>query len=210
MSANRVTKPRQRDLKKERQSQSDWISRFGTGDVMPCTPCFKARVPCKMSERSRRCARCHKNGKPCDGVLVGSSLERTTQAIDKTDEEIDRTEERLAEAQQKAIEAHREATEVLARLTRLRRQRRFLRDRGDQLLERGAQELDEIDKVNADLPGFGLGDVVHLESTAVDNAHDVGAFGVFDWNAVTLDGVTVSEVPLNSLSTPLGSVRQVL
>ena len=143
-----------------------------------------------MSDRSSRCARCHKNGKPCDGVLIAGSLERTSKSIQRTEDQIDEAEELLAAAQQKALEAHREATEALARLTRLRKHRRFLRDRGNDLLGRGVAELDDLARVTSDLPEFSLDDVLALESCASANAREVGAFGVIDCTAFDFAAAT--------------------
>lgn len=151
---------------------------------MPCTPCFRRKTPCRMAENSSRCAECVRVGRPCDGVLVGSSLERTHAALEKVEVQVDEAEDQLARAQQKALEAHREASEALARLTRLRQQKRFLRDRGNDLFARGMEGLDELDQINSDLPDFGEVDRGVLESEAVENAQSIGCFDVVDWNAV--------------------------
>ncbi|KAL0938241.1 uncharacterized protein CTRU02_207972 [Colletotrichum truncatum] len=40
---------------------------------MPCTRCFRAKVPCRFGEKSTRCRTCIEAKKPCDGVLVAST-----------------------------------------------------------------------------------------------------------------------------------------
>ncbi|KAF6796443.1 hypothetical protein CMUS01_15856 [Colletotrichum musicola] len=36
---------------------------------MPCTRCFRAKVPCRFGEKSTRCRTCIVAKKSCDGVL---------------------------------------------------------------------------------------------------------------------------------------------
>ncbi len=147
-----------------------------------------------MAENSSRCSECVRVGRPCDGVLVGGSLDRTHAALDRVEAQVDEAEDQLARAQQKALEAHQEAAEALARLNRLRQQKRFLRDRGNELFARGMEGLDELDQINADLPSLGEPEMQVLESEAVENAHSVGCFDVVNWEAV-FSGSGATPVP---------------
>ena len=183
--SGRVTKTRQRDTTAERKTLLSHIDKFGSFDTMPCIPCFRRKVPCRMAENSSRCLECVRVSRACDGVLVGGSLERTHAALERIEAQADEAEDQLASAQQKALEAHREAAEALARLTRLRQQKRYLRDRGNDLFARGMEGLDELDQINSDLNSFGEFDVQVLESESVENVQSVGGFGVVDWNAIS-------------------------
>lgn len=42
---------------------------------MPCTRCYRLKLPCVISEASSRCGSCVKAKKSCDGVLVASTRE---------------------------------------------------------------------------------------------------------------------------------------
>ncbi len=205
MPANRASK-NSRDSKSARDCLAHRIDLRGSDsldDIMPCTPCFRLKTRCVMSEGSPRCSACVRRARPCDGVFVGASLTRATSVLSKIERQEDDAEEALALAQEKALKAHREATEALARLTRLRKQKRLLRAREKELFDRGMQELDEEDgiaEVNADLPDFSSIDVAHLESEAVGNALSVGAMDAIDWSVV------LTEVPVEGTSSGRSSL----
>ena len=71
--SNRVQKKKPRDTTQERKVLAEKTELDGVED-MPCSRCWntKPRPRCVVAEGSRRCARCVRLGKSCDGTSVAS------------------------------------------------------------------------------------------------------------------------------------------
>ncbi|KAL0941695.1 uncharacterized protein CTRU02_204458 [Colletotrichum truncatum] len=59
---------------RERAALIEYVESRSIASDMPCTRCFRAKVPCRFGEKSTRCRTCIEAKKPCDGVLVASTL----------------------------------------------------------------------------------------------------------------------------------------
>lgn len=58
---------------RERAALIEYVESRSIDSDMPCTRCFRAKVPCRFGEKSTRCRTCIAAKKPCDGVLVAST-----------------------------------------------------------------------------------------------------------------------------------------
>ncbi|KAL0939832.1 uncharacterized protein CTRU02_206442 [Colletotrichum truncatum] len=110
---------------RERAALIEYVESRSIASDMPCTRCFRAKVPCRFSEKSTRCRTCIEAKKPCDGVLVAS-----------THQEFARLQVQMADA--------------AGRLKRIRTVRKMVRERQTEVFKRGIQEVDREDGVLAD------------------------------------------------------------
>ncbi|KAL6790273.1 hypothetical protein GGI42DRAFT_337088 [Trichoderma sp. SZMC 28013] len=91
---------------------------------MPCTCCYRAKLPCVMSGASSRCGNCVTARKSCDGVLVSSSLERVLaqrRALERQEED---TGDQVESLNAQMIELQAQLAEALGRLSRIRKTRK--------------------------------------------------------------------------------------
>nr|XP_036575570.1 uncharacterized protein CTRU02_14489 [Colletotrichum truncatum]XP_036588020.1 uncharacterized protein CTRU02_02032 [Colletotrichum truncatum]KAF6782159.1 hypothetical protein CTRU02_14489 [Colletotrichum truncatum]KAF6799161.1 hypothetical protein CTRU02_02032 [Colletotrichum truncatum] len=110
---------------------------------MPCTRCFRAKVPCRFGEKSTRCRTCIEAKKPCDGVLVASTRKEWDEKEEKAGEELFALHQEFARLQVQMADA-------AGRLKRIRTVRKMVRERQTEVFERGMQEVDREDGVLAD------------------------------------------------------------
>lgn len=113
-----------------------------------------------MSPDAKRCDRCLRDKKACDGVAVASSLSRVLQIQRKLEGEEDQAEEDVIALQQGMVplqeemnRLQRDLGEALLRLQRIRRMKRNVRSHGQELAERGMVEIDREDGLLPALDG---------------------------------------------------------
>ncbi|KAH0526272.1 hypothetical protein TsFJ059_009618 [Trichoderma semiorbis] len=136
---------------------------------MPCTRCYRAKLPCIMSGASSRCGNCVKARKSCDGVLVASSLERVLaqrQALERQEEE---TGEQVESLNAQMLELQTQLAEALSRLSRIRKTRKKAEERGEELFRRGMEEEDAE---------------VAAEQSAVHDLQQLGVPNDVDWSSL--------------------------
>nr|XP_036576258.1 uncharacterized protein CTRU02_13793 [Colletotrichum truncatum]KAF6782967.1 hypothetical protein CTRU02_13793 [Colletotrichum truncatum] len=134
---------------------------------MPCTRCFRAKVPCRFGEKSTRCRTCIEAKKPCDGVLVASTLQKLNSQQKEWDEKEEKAGEELFALHQEFARLQVQIADAAGRLKRIRTVRKMVRERQTEVFERGMQEVDNDEVLPAldaherfvvsDLQAVGLG-----------------------------------------------------
>ncbi|PTB34720.1 hypothetical protein M441DRAFT_63226, partial [Trichoderma asperellum CBS 433.97] len=152
---------------RERNLLASFILSHGSDSDMPCTYCFRKKIPCRMVEDSSRCYECVKRGRSCDGVLVASSLMRVLDQQKKLEAEEEAAGEALESLQSQLSELQVKLSEAVSRLARIRRTKSKMKERGSELVRRGMQELDEEDGVVNDLQHMGVPNDVDWSSLGV-------------------------------------------
>ena len=73
--SGRVSKSVSHRKSAERFSLAAYVADFGI-DVMPCSRCYKRKIPCRMSDgRSSRCVACIQAKVSCSGTSVANPRE---------------------------------------------------------------------------------------------------------------------------------------
>ncbi|KAI0388177.1 hypothetical protein F5Y17DRAFT_453887 [Xylariaceae sp. FL0594] len=178
---------------------------------MPCTYCFRNNLSssCRISDKSSRCLACIRRGRPCDGVLVASSLSRILDQQQKLEVEEEEASESLLSLHEQLTQLQSQLALAAGRLSRIRKIRAKVKERGDELFQRGMVELDREDGIlpalsshkshlATDLRDMGVPNDVHWTALGLgDDFAEVGPLfpsgsGVVDQDAV---GGTVQSPP---------------
>nr|XP_036586921.1 uncharacterized protein CTRU02_03509 [Colletotrichum truncatum]KAF6797478.1 hypothetical protein CTRU02_03509 [Colletotrichum truncatum] len=110
---------------------------------MPCTRCFRAKVPCRFSKKSTRCKTYIEAKKPCNGVLVASTRKEWDEKEEKAGKELFALHQEFARLQVQMADA-------AGRLKRIRTVRKMVRERQTEVFKHSMQEVDREDSVLAD------------------------------------------------------------
>ncbi|KAH9234144.1 hypothetical protein K456DRAFT_52484 [Colletotrichum gloeosporioides 23] len=145
---------------------------------MPYTRCFRAKVPCRFSEKSSRCHTCIEAKKPCDGVLVASTLQKLNKQQKEWDEKEEKAGEELLALHQEFTRLQTQIAEAASRLSRIRKTRKLVRERQTKAFKRGMQEIDEEDGVLPALDAHERWVVNNLQFQGVENNPDWTGFGI--------------------------------
>lgn len=178
--SHRVSKP-----KAKKSLERDSLSRFfelnSRPAEMPCTYCFKRKLRCKMvEEKSNRCQECVRRGRPCDGVLVASSLTRLLDQQKRLEVEEDKAGEALLGLHAQMERLQSQMSDAVARLARIRKIKKRVKDRSAAEFERGMQELDKEDDVLPALESHEQWVVHDLQELGIPNEVDWSSLGLGD------------------------------
>ncbi|CCF44766.1 hypothetical protein CH063_03421 [Colletotrichum higginsianum] len=160
-----------------RSACDDVFDRFGSSDTMPCTRCFRAKRPCRIAEGSKVCQGCKNLKRPCDGVVVASSLRRLSDQRQEWEEKEEQASDALLGLHEKLARVQAEVAEAAGRLARIRTIRKKVKERHLETFSRGLQELEDDELLSA-LDAHEQGVVGDLQSIGVPNEVDWPSFGI--------------------------------
>lgn len=166
----------------ERSQLSELISLQGSPADMPCTYCFKKGLgpKCQMLEGASRCQECVRRARPCDGVLVASSLGKLLAQRKKLDTEEEEANEALVALHTQMVELQSQLSAAVGRLSRIRKIRDRVKDKSSELFRRGMMELDKEDGILSALDSHEHYVVDDIQSLGVPNSIDWSALGLGD------------------------------
>ncbi|KAK0367473.1 hypothetical protein CLIM01_15170 [Colletotrichum limetticola] len=193
---------------KLRSACDDVFNRFGSNDVMPCTRCFRAKRACRMVEGSKTCQDCKNLKRPCDGLVVASSLKRLSDQRQDLEQKEEEASDALLDLHAELARIQSEIAEAAGRLARIRTIRKKVKERHVETFARGMQELEEEDRVLPALDAHERWVVSDLQAAGVSNDVDWTSFGIGDEFASLGPLVSDADVPgrRDSPAGVLGSV----
>jgi hypothetical protein len=183
-------------------SSANFIEKNGF-EVLACSRCDPKGLVCIMMEGGKKCSKCARDGKRCDGsgvplhsrrrssepsvglgcfADVSFLVDRILREQRRLEAEEDSTTDDLLQTQRDLDFLQKKLNERLARLSRLRRQKRMLISKGTKMVQENLANMDavdESDRVEAER--------LTAESQVVADVHAMGAVDVIDWSAVGLD-----------------------
>ncbi|EXF84887.1 hypothetical protein CFIO01_13752 [Colletotrichum fioriniae PJ7] len=163
-----------------RSACDDVFDRFGSNDVMPCTRCFRAKRTCRMAEGANTCQGCKNLKRPCDGLVVASSLRRLSDQRQEWEAKEEQASDALLGLHEKLAQIQSEVAEAAGRLARIRAIRRKVKERHVETFARGMQELEGEDDVLPALDAHERWVVNDLQAAGVSNEADWASFGIGD------------------------------
>ncbi|KAF6816057.1 hypothetical protein CMUS01_12328 [Colletotrichum musicola] len=193
---------------RERAALIKYVESRSIDSDMPCTRCFRAKVPCRFGEKSTRCRTCIAAKKPCDGVLVASTLQRLNSQQKEWDEKEEKAGEELLELHRQFERLQSQMVEAASRLSYIRKIRKKVREKQTEAFERGIQEVDREDGVLPDSDVLSALDthekfvVSDLQAVGLENELPWSAFG-FGNDFADL-GPLVGDAVVGSTSTTQG------
>lgn len=163
----------------ERLALLEFVKKNGRAADMPCTPCWKNKTTCVMSEeRSNRCLECIRHPtRKCDGVLVASSLRKVLDQQQKLEKEEEEASDDLLALHEKMAELQSSLAAAAGRLSRIRKIRARAKAKGSELFQRGMEELDKEDGLLPALDSHEHFVVEDLQSMGVSNEVDWSSLG---------------------------------
>ncbi|KAK2773991.1 hypothetical protein CKAH01_13336 [Colletotrichum kahawae] len=144
---------------------------------MPCTRCFRAKRTCRMAEGAKTCQGCKNLKRPCDGLVVASSLKRLSDQRQEWEAKEEQASDALLGLHEKLARVQAEVAEAAGRLSRIRAIRKKVKERHVETFSRGMQELEEDDVLPA-LDAHESGVVGDLQFQGVENNPDWASFGI--------------------------------
>nr|XP_036575328.1 uncharacterized protein CTRU02_14758 [Colletotrichum truncatum]KAF6781881.1 hypothetical protein CTRU02_14758 [Colletotrichum truncatum] len=171
---------------RERAALIKYVESRSIASDMPCTRCFRAKVPYRFGEKSTRCRTCIEAKKPCDGVLVASTLQKLNSQQKEWDEKEEKAGEELFALHQEFARLQVQIADAAGRLKRIRTVRKMVRERQTEVFKRGMQEVDREDGVLADdevLPALDAYErfvVSNLQAVGLGNDPPWSLFGFGD------------------------------
>ncbi|OHW97239.1 hypothetical protein CSPAE12_04085 [Colletotrichum incanum] len=165
---------------RERLALLEFIEARSVVADMPCTRCFRAKTACRFGEGSSRCRSCIEAKKPCDGVLVASTLQKLNAQQKEWDEKEEAAGEELLRLHEELARLQSLMATAAGRLSRIRKTRKLVRERQAETFRRGMQEVDESDALESALDAHERGMVEELQFMQVPNDVDWSLYGLGD------------------------------
>nr|XP_036575832.1 uncharacterized protein CTRU02_14242 [Colletotrichum truncatum]KAF6782465.1 hypothetical protein CTRU02_14242 [Colletotrichum truncatum] len=145
---------------------------------MPCTRCFRAKRACQFAEGANRCQLCAQHKKPCDGLVVASTLSKLNSQRKEWDEKEEEAGEEVLRIHEELARLQSDMALAVSRLSRIRQIRKKVVERQKETFARGMQELDAEDGLLSVLDAHEAGVVGDLRFLGVPNDPSWSSFGV--------------------------------
>ncbi|KAL3291056.1 hypothetical protein RB213_004781 [Colletotrichum asianum] len=110
---------------------------------MPCTRCFRAKRTCRMVEGAKTCQGYKNLKRPCDGLVVASSLKRLSDQRQEWEEKEEQASDALLDLHEKLAHVQAEVAKAAGCLSRIRAIQKKVKERHVETFSQGMQELEE-------------------------------------------------------------------
>ncbi|KAK2732381.1 hypothetical protein CKAH01_19048 [Colletotrichum kahawae] len=144
---------------------------------MPYTRCFRAKRTCRMAEGAKTYQGCKNLKRPCDGLVVASSLKRLSDQHQEWEAKEEQASDALLGLHEKLAQVQAEVAEAAGHLSQIHAIRKKVKERHVETFSRGMQELEEDDVLPA-LDAHKSGVIGDLQFQGVENNPDWASFSI--------------------------------